>query len=533
MNTNVKTIQEENLCQDRIILSKNIQIPIDDLEKPENANVLIVSGAGAGKLACYTEPNIMQADSSYIISDPGGIEYSHCRKFLEYMGYKVKCLNLIHMKNSNHYNPFRYIHCDKDIEVLAETLFNNTVPTNGNEDDPSFAKAEKALLIALVAYLHYYECDKEQTLSTIIRLLNVADADEKCPSVSKTLDLIFDDVEECDPDSFAVKQYKIARITAGRMWSTVVRSCLDRLTVFNNQKAAELTNTDDIGLDSMGDEKTALFIIIPTGEKTYNFLAAALYSQFFKTASDYCENAAEFTQLVMDGKGHLARCYKAGSHEESEKMAEKAKDFLERAKHGYIRKNELYDRYELITEDGEVFGYRGSKEDAESVMTAIREGGYVIQKRRKYLPLRIRVLLNSFANIGTITDFPKVISTVFRYGISVSVYVDSYVQLRRLYELEWPVITQNCGTTLYLGGGTDCVTATWLSERMAGSVTGLTKSFLGRRPKSRIREWGIMRLPHDECIVMRSGRPAYKDKKYKTVDHPNRKAELFCGETQK
>ena len=146
-----------------------------------------------------------------------------------------------------------------------------------------------------------------------------------------------------------------------------------------------------------------------------------------------------------------------------------------------------------------------------------------MQNPKKGHPLCIKVMLNGFADIGTITEFTKFISSAYRHRISVSIFIKSHAQLRQLYKYEWPVITQNCGTVLYLGGEMDLAAASWLAERMAGSVTGLTKSFLGRRPKSRIREWGIMRLTHDECIVMRSGRPAYKDKKYKTVDHPNRK----------
>ena len=524
-----KNTRKESHPQDQMILSKNIQLPIDVPERPENANVLVVGGAGAGKLTCYTEPNIMQADSSFVITDVEGITYNRYGKFLEHMGYKVKCLDLLHMGNSGHYNPFCYIHCDKDIEDLAEVLISNTSPTGVCDNYSSFIKAEKTLLTALIAYLWHYTSENNQNFFGVMRLLRIATNGEEDSTSKSPLDMIFDEVAEYEPEAFAVKQYEISKIEAKSSWKNVVFSCLVRLQVFELQEVAEFTNSDDLDLDSVGNEKTAIFVIIPSGDTTFNFLAAAMYSQLFRRVCDHCENSAGFSQLVMDGKGRLIRAYNAGNPEESKRMKEKANDFLEHARHGCVRKNELHDRYELVTDDGEVFGHRGSKEDAEAFLSAIMEGGYVVQHHKKSLPVRTRVMLDSFALTGNIIGLTKCISSMPRYGMSVSISVETLAQLRRVYKYEWPIITYNCGTVLYLGGGTDYVSADWLSERVAGSITDLSKKipFLpafcpGHSARLRKRGCGIMNLPHDECIVIRRGMPSYKDKKYVAADHPNR-----------
>lgn len=524
-----KNARKESCPQDRMILSKNIQLPFDVPDRPENANVLVVGGAGAGKLACYTYPNIMQANGSYVITDVEGTAYNRYGKFLEHMGYKVKCLDLLHMWNSGHYNPFCYIHCDKDIEDLAEVLISNTSPTGVCDNYSSFIKAEKTLLTALIAYLWYYTTKDDQNLFSVMRLLRLADIEENDSTTKSCLDLILDEIKEYEPTAFAVQQYEMSKIKAESSWKSVVFSCLVRLQVFDLQEVAGLTNTDDLDLDSVGNEKTAIFVIIPSGDNTFNFLAAAMYSQLFRRVCDYCENSAEFSQLVIDGKGRLVRIYNAGNPEESKRMKEKANDFLEHARHGCVRKNELHDLYELVTDDGEVFGHRGSKEDAEAFLSAIMEGGYVVRHHKKSLPVRTRVMLDSFALTGIIIGLTKCISSMPRYGMSVSISVETLAQLRRVCKYEWPIITYNCGTVLYLGGGTDYVSADWLSERVAGSVTDLSKKipFLsafcpGRGARLRKRGWGVMKLPHDECIVIRRGMPSYKDKKYAAANHPNR-----------
>lgn len=524
-----KNARKESHPQNRMILSRNIQLPFDVPERPENANVLVVGGAGAGKLACYTDPNIMQANGSYVITDVEGIAYNRYGKFLEHMGYKVKCLDLLHMWNSGHYNPFCYIHCDKDIEDLAEVLISNTSPTGVCDNYSSFIKAEKTLLTALIAYLWYYTSENNQNFFGVMRLLRIATNGEEDSTSKSPLDMIFDEVAEYEPTAFAVQQYEMSKIKAESSWKSVVFSCLVRLQVFDLQEVAGLTNTDDLDLDSVGNEKTAIFVIIPSGDNTFNFLAAAMYAQLFRMVCDYCENSAEFSQLVMDGKGRLVRIYNAGNPEESKRMKEKANDFLEHARHGCVRKNELHDLYELVTDDGEVFGHRGSKEDAEAFLSAIGEGGYVVRHHKKSLPVRTRVMLDSFALTGNIIGLTKYISSMPRYGMSVSISVETLAQLKRVCKYEWPIITYNCGTVLYLGGGTDYASADWLSERMAGGVTDLSKKipFLpafcpARGAKLRKRGWGAMKLPHDECIVIRRGGPAYKDKKYRAAVLPNR-----------
>lgn len=522
--------------KNNMILSQDMFLAMDNERTRRNMNICVIGGSGSGKSFMFVGPNLMQANCSFVITDPSGGLYRQYGKFLEYMGYKIKCFNLSHMEKGNHYNPFNYIHSDKDIEVLVTTLITNTTPPDAQKGEPFWEKSETALLVALIAYLHHYTYPSQQNFSNVMRLMRAAEISEEDSSQSSTLDNIFEQIEQLEPESFAVKQYKTFKMGAGRTLKSILISCAVRLQAFDLRDVANLTDTDDINLDAVGDEKTALFIITPTGEKTFNFLAAMMYSQLFQRTYDYCENTAEFSMLVMDGENQLVRCYRADNEEQSKKRAQEAEEFLERAKKAKIVYRKDLEWYELVTEDGEMVTYRGSEEEAEKALKLIREGGHVVPNSTQSnggqrLPVHTRLMLDEFANIGKIPNFDQVVATIRKYELSVSIILQSLAQIKKLYKDDWSDITGNCDTTIYLGGGADTETTEWVSKLLGkqtktvmnisygkgGGNTSLNKQGVELYSPAQLRT-----MPEDECIVIPKSMYAYKGLKYKSLDHPMR-----------
>lgn len=394
-----------------MIFSKELFMSMDNQAIRRNMNVFVIGGSGSGKSFNFVGPNIMQHNSSYIITDPSGSLYREYGSFLEYYGYEIRCFNLNHMEKGNHYNPFNYLHGDKDVEILVTTLISNTTPPekSGGGDGDFWEKAETALLCALISYLYQYTAKDCQNFSGVMRLLNAADINENDSSAKSPLDYIFEEIENYDPESFAVNQYKKFKMGAGRTLKGILISCGVRLQAFDLKDVALLTDTDDIDLESVGDKKTALFIIVPTGDTTFNFLAAMMYSQLFQRTYDYCENTAEFSQLVMDGDRQILRTYRALSSDESIAKRAEAEAFLERAKQGRVRYNDSLKWYEIVTPDDELVTYRGSQEAAKNELALIRQGSVISNSRQsnhgQRLPVHTRLLLDEFANIGKIPQF--------------------------------------------------------------------------------------------------------------------------------
>ena len=303
-----------------MILASGVYLPTD-----KGRSILVFGGTGSGKYYYYIEPNLMQCNTSFVVSDPGGDLYRRYGKFLEKKGYKVKSLNLNlpRMDKGNHYNPFRYIHCDEDIECFVETLLSNTSPPEDFADKPGGREAEASLLKAVVAYLHNNTSQPEQNFTNIMKLLRACQpiedtGNENAPLAMKLLraywgnveppekktafDYIFDEVRSYAPDSYSIKQYDNFCAKAGNLRKKIVISCLTRLQVFDLWDVAELTKTDDIDFEAMGDEKTALFIITPTRERTFHFLAAVIYTQLFDVIAKHRQKdkASICTYLFLD-----------------------------------------------------------------------------------------------------------------------------------------------------------------------------------------------------------------------------------------
>ena len=277
--------------EDNIILTKTERLMMSNRPKnPANArnkNVLIIGGSGSGKTRFWLKPNLLQMHSSYVVTDPKGSIVIECGNALLKNGYKIKIFNTINFKKSMHYNPFAYIHSEKDILKLVTTLIANT-KGDGKAGDEFWTKAETLLYCALIGYIHYEAPVEEQNFSTLIEFLNAMEVREDDEEFQNPVDLMFETLEKKKPNHFAVRQYKKYKLAAGKTAKSILISCGARLAPFDIQEVRDITAYDELQLDTLGDKKTALFLIMSDTDATFNFLISMIYTQLFNLL---CEKA--------------------------------------------------------------------------------------------------------------------------------------------------------------------------------------------------------------------------------------------------
>ena len=278
---------------DNIILTKTERLMMSNRPpEPKNArnkNVLVVGGSGSGKTRFWLKPNLLQCHSSYVVTDPKGSIVVECGNALLKNGYKLKILNTINFKKSMHYNPFAYVHSEKDILKLVTTLMTNT-KGEGSGGDPFWEKSERLLLTALIAYLHYEAPVEEQNFATLLEMLNTMQVSEDDETYQNPVDLLFEDLGKKKPNSFAVRQYKLYKLAAGKTARSILISCGARLAPFDIQELRDLTMYDELQLDTLGDKKTALFLIMSDTDSTFNFLISMVYTQLFNLLCDKADD---------------------------------------------------------------------------------------------------------------------------------------------------------------------------------------------------------------------------------------------------
>jgi len=273
-----------------MLFTKTERMSLDTRKTFRNNNVLIIGGSGSGKTRFYVKPNLMQLHSSYVITDPKGSLVKECGKMLQNAGYKIKVLNLIDMKNSDKYNFFSYITDEKDILKLVTNLITNTnAPQSKNAGD-FWEKAETALLQALFGYVFFEALPEEKNIGTVMEMLRLAEVKEDQEDFQSPLDIMFEDLKSENPEHFACKQYDLFKLAAGKTAKSILVSIGVRLSPFNISVVADLLSEDTIGIDTIGDEKTALFVIIPDSDRTFNFISAIMYQQLFDTLFLKAEN---------------------------------------------------------------------------------------------------------------------------------------------------------------------------------------------------------------------------------------------------
>ena len=255
-----------------------------------NKNILVIGGSGSGKTRFFVKPNLMQMHSSYVVTDPKGTVLVECGKLLQRGGYRIKVLNTINFKKSMRYNPFAYLRSEKDILKLVNTIIANTKGDGEKSGEDFWVKSERLFYCALIGYIWYEAPEAEKNFTTLLEMINASEAREDDPEFQSPVDLMFERLEEKDPEHFAVRQYKKFLLSAGKTRSSILISCGARLAPFDNRELRELMETDEMELDTIGDRKTALFVIISDTDDTFNFVVSILYTQLFNLLCDKADD---------------------------------------------------------------------------------------------------------------------------------------------------------------------------------------------------------------------------------------------------
>lgn len=512
--------------ENNIILTQNIALSMNSKQTMRNNNVLVVGGSGSGKTRFMIKPNLMQANCSFVITDPKGELLESQGEMLKKHGYKIKVFNLTDMKHSNSYNPFEYIRDDLGVLMMINCLIKNT--NNGQKGgDPFWEKSETALLQALVFYLKDNpDIPKEyKNFTNVMKLLLAAEVNENDSNAQSPLDKLFAKVEAVTPNSLAVKQYKTFKMGAGKTLKSILISSAVRLTVFNLQEIENLTMKDDLDLMSIGNEKTALFVVIPAADDTYNFLVSMMYSQLFEALYYRAEHECPYEYYIKDGNDVLAIARKnRNGDKETERDAKRLLQAIKKAPVKTLKK-----QYVIKTKDFSKEFVR--KEDAEAFKKRLDSA--VIEKGSIRLPYPVRFLLDEFANIGQIPDFTKKLATMRQYEISCTIILQNLAQIKTMYKDDWESIVGNCDSFLFLGGQ-EYSTLEYLSKLLGKKTimnrsTNRSKSAKGGNSgqgdqltgKSLMEPNDISTMPKDECILIINGLDPFYDKKYNLTLHPN------------
>lgn len=266
---------------ERIMIGRN-KIPKYNINK----NVLIIGGSGSGKTRFHVKPNLMQMNSSYVVTDPKGTVVLECGKMLQRGGYEIKILNTIDFKQSMRYNPFRYLRCENDILKLVNCIMENTKGEDSKGGEDFWSKAEALYYQALIAYIWYEAPENEKNFNTLLEMLNASEVREEDETFKNAVDMMFDRLEQRDPEHFAVRQYKKYKMAAGKTAKSILISCGARMAPFDIKEVRDLMLDDELELDKLGDRKTALFCIVSDTDTTFNFIASMVYTQMFNVLCD-------------------------------------------------------------------------------------------------------------------------------------------------------------------------------------------------------------------------------------------------------
>ena len=280
--------------QNNILLTKTERLSMNgrpsNPKYARNKNVLVIGGSGSGKTRFYVKPNLMQMHSSYCVTDPKGTIVLECGKMLEDNGYEIRILNTINFKKSMKYNPFSYIHSEKDILKLVQTIIANTKGEGEKAGEDFWVKAEKLYYTALIAYIYYEAPKEEKNFATLLDLIDASEVREDDENYKNPIDRLFEALEKKEPRHFAVKQYKKYKLAAGKTAKSILISCGARLAPFDIQELRDLMSEDELELDCIGDRKTALFVIISDTDDTFNFVVSIMYSQLFNLLCDKADD---------------------------------------------------------------------------------------------------------------------------------------------------------------------------------------------------------------------------------------------------
>ena len=492
--------------QNNIILTQTERLTMNSRPKSpkyaRNKNVVVIGGSGSGKTRFFVKPNLMQLHSSYVLTDPKGTVLIECGKLLQRAGYRIKVLNTINFRKSMHYNPFVYIRSEKDVLKVVNTLIVNTKGEGEKSAEDFWVKAERLLYCALIGYIWYEAPAEEMNFTTLLELINASEAREDDEEYQSPVDLLFADLEERSPDHFAVKQYKKYKLAAGKTAKSILISCGARLAPFDIEELRELMSYDELELDTLGDRKTALFLIMSDTDDTFNFVIAILQSQLFNLLCDKADD--EYNgKLPVHVRFLLDEFANIGQIPRFDKLI------------ATIRSREMS---ASIILQSQLFNLLCDKADDEY---------------NGKLPVHVRFLLDEFANIGQIPRFDKLIATIRSREMSASIILQSQSQLKAIYKDAAEIILDNADSTLFLGGrgknakeisdnlGRETIDSFNTSENRGTQVShGLNYQKLG---KELMTQDEIAVMDGGKCILQLRGVRPFLSDKYDITKHPNYK----------
>lgn len=518
------------------IVTQRIRQSLNDKESGRNSNCLVIGGSGAGKTFFYALPNGLQMNACFVFTDPKGELLEDLGGVLKKYGYDLKIFNLQNMNRSMCYNPFHYIRDIKGVNSTVRSIVENTAGESkgGGSEGPFWDNSMKVLMQACVHYLRETRPEKDQNFANVMKMLRLAEVDEKNANAKSKFDKLFDELAQVNPDSQALKSYRAFRIASGNTLKSILVTVTTRLQAFDIPQIKLLTSKDTIHLEEIGRKKTALFIVLPDEDPTFNFLAATLYTQLFERLYYDAKNFFPYASMWGNGRDY----YLYSTNEEVLKERVKA---CKQAKVIYNKKNE---RYEIINKkfnDGEVIESFAMETAAKWWLSHVNDDDNKIVQGERSLPYYVRMILDEFYNIGTIPNFPNKMSTVRSYKISVSIIVQNLSQITDMFGKEkMETIVGQCDSTLFLGAN-DRTTLEHVVYTL-GKTSKTQKSLslsnqLGKDSESRQKVTADL-LPYDqaqqldnkECIFIMRGEKPFRDKKYSAVNHPHFKE---CGKMNK
>ena len=537
---------------DNIITTKEIRQSTDSFLTKMDLNTMVIGATNTGKSNNYLSPNLLQINCSYIITDPSGELYSARAAFLEGMGYKVKVFNISDMRNGHRYNPLHYVHTEQEVLSLVNMFIDNTSDPNKNSGDQFWVDAPRMLLNALISLVVIYGSPEDKNMSSVMDLLRAG----KNKDGEEVIDRIFRmTIPESERDqSFTWHMYEAFSRAKEKTADSIFLSTTTRLQAFELPDVQDMTSDDEMELESIGDEKTAIFIVLPVTDNSFSYIALTMFSQLFKLVYEACEKSEEYSSLVKGrdkmGNEHVLKTFRAPNRFEMETAKRNAEKWLDKIrKTSQVEFNELTNLYEITTADGQIITFRRDVSDTNDALEMYRSA-YVTDNLRdgrngKYLPIHLRMILDEYKNLGgdtggVISGFPRLISTTRKYNTSIAILLQSINQLKTMYKDEWGEIASNCSTLLFLGGNSDIDTFDFFSKlagqqtriaetRNEGSGASSSSRSISADGEALLSVEDMRLLKWDECFAILRGHNPYKGKKYKTQDHPNYEKSKAAG----
>lgn len=544
--------QEETLDMNLLLTSQN-KLSFDNKATKRNNNVIILGGSGTGKSFSYIKPNIAQANSSFVITDPSGEIYEDMNKFLKNMGYTVKVLNLKYYDRGNRYNPFDYIRrkedgtCDPSSVMAMVSVFLDNAQGKGSKEEGFWRDSANALLCAACFYLIENRPYKDWTMANVSKLIRQAQKNESDSSSTTAFDLLMQQAGKDNPHSMAYSFYQTYKLAGDKTASSILVSTDVKLAKFSIEEVNTLTTTDlddvenNINLNTIGDQRTAVFIITPTGGGPCDFLCSMFYNQLYDILYDRCESYYPTKFHIYSANGYpLETCFKS---------QEEAKDYIQSIMSSEIAEINQNDKtlYYLRTENGKLVTQRKpylnpsiekyyktkhlcfeSRKEAENYKKEYSNA--TVAKYGIRTPWAVTCLLDEFANIGEIPKFSEILATCRKYNINISVVLQNLAQLKGIYKDEWNSILGNCDNFLFLGSS-ELDTCKYVSE-ILGKATITTKSASRKSGEKGAANYSfsatgrellnpteLVQMDNDLCIYVLRGEAPFKVPKIKFFEH--------------